>query len=293
MIKRSFYDEISRNKRNSVLLVAGVFLFIVFFGWLIGQIFDPSYTSAIIITAVFIAVIFSWAGYYYSDSIVLSTVNARKADPVKHKRLYDLVEGLCIATNLPMPRLYIIRSDDINAFATGRDPHHALIAVTEGALKHLDRDELEGVLAHELSHIRNYDIRFMTLLATLVGFVVIISELLRRSFWYGSKRDKKEGSVIILIAGLLIAIIAPFLVKLIQLAVSRKREFLADASAAEITRNPDGLADALEAIKNYNGRKLKISKGIQHLFISNPFGKSSLFSTHPPIEERIRRLRSM
>jgi len=294
MRKRSFYDEISGNKRNSVLLLIMVFGSLVFFGWLIGWLFDPSLASLFIIVAAVIAIISCWAGYYYCDKIVLSTMNAVEATPDKYRKLNDLVDGLAIGAGLPKPRLYVIKSPDINAFATGRDPAHALIGVTEGALELLDRDELEGVLAHELSHIKNYDILFMTLVATVVGVIVIMSEVFRRSMWYSGNNRREKSSGLLVIVGLLFAILAPIIMKLIQLAISRKREYLADASGAQISRNPDGLADALEKIKENNRNRLQASKAVHHLFIANPLKNvNSLFSTHPPLEERVKRLRSM
>jgi len=298
--KRSFYDEISGNKRDSILLVIFVFGSVVFLGWFIGWFYNPSFASIAIISASVLMIIMSWVGYYHSDRIVLSTINAVPASQSKYRKLHDLTDGLCIGAGMPKPRLYVIKSPDINAFATGRDPEHAVIGITEGALEYLDRDELEGVLAHELSHIRNYDIRFMTLVATMVGTIVIISEIFRMSLWYGrrgSSRDSdSKGSGVLLLVGLLFAIIAPIMMKLVQLAVSRKREYLADSSAVEIGRNPDGLADALAKIKTYNSNKLKTSQAVHHLFISNPVkGRdiNRLLSTHPPVDERIKRLRSM
>lgn len=295
MRKRSFYEEISSNKRDSIILIIFVFMSVLLLAWVISWFFDPSFTSVIIIGAAVVMIIMSWASYYHSDKIVLSTMNSVKADPVKHRKLHNLVEGLCIGSGLPKPRLYIIKSPDINAFATGRDPAHAVIGVTEGALKLLDKEELEGVLAHELSHIKNYDIRFMTIVATLVGMIVIISEIFRRSMWYGSKNDRDDkGGGILLIIGLLFAIFAPIIMKLVQLAVSRKREYLADSSAVQIARNPDALADALEKIKKYNRGRLRASKAVHHLFIHNPLKNvESWLSTHPPVKERVKRLRSM
>jgi len=296
MKKRSFFDEVKKNKRDSIILLIIVFSSVIFIGWFIGWFYNPALASTFIIIAASLAIIMSWVGYYHSDKIVLATINAFEASPTRYQRLHNLIDGLCIASGMPKPRLYIIKSPDINAFATGRDPEHALIGVTEGALARLDKDELEGVLAHELSHIRNYDIRFMTLVATLVGLIVIISELFRRSMWYGGgrSRDDDRGGGILLIIGLLFAIFAPLMMKLVQLAVSRRREYLADASGAEITRNPDGLADALEKINVYNTGRLRASKGVHHLFISNPLRNvNSLFSTHPPVKDRVKRLREM
>ncbi len=296
MKKRSFYDEINNNKRDSIILMIVVFSSVLFIGWFIGWFYDPSIASVFVILAAFLAIFMSWYGYYHSDRIVLSTINGFSASPVKYRRLHSIIDGLCIAGGLPKPRVYVIRSSDINAFATGRDPEHALVGVTQGAVDKLSRDELEGVLAHELSHVRNYDTRFMTLVASLVGVVVIISELFSRSLWFGGgrSRDDDNRSGLLVIFGLLFALLAPFFVKLIQLAVSRKREFLADSSAVELTRNPDGLASALLKIKS-NSNRLRVSKAVNHLFIADTFSNrlSGLFSTHPSIDERVKRLRSM
>ncbi len=299
MKKINVYDQISKNKRLSIILSFLVILTISALGYAIGYIYHPDLAFFAFILAIAMAILFSIGGYYYSDKIVLSAVNAKKADPVKYKKVYDLLEGLCIGAGMKMPKLYIIDSPDINAFATGRDPEHAAIGVTTGAIEKLNKLELEGVLAHELSHIKNYDIRFMTLVSVLVGTVIILSELLLRSFyWSGTsrERDKSGIEVIFIIAGFLLALIAPLLMKLIQFAISRKREYLADAQGALITRYPDGLADALEKIKKENKGRLKVSKATMHLFISNPLRKfeaESLFSTHPPIDKRIKILRSM
>ncbi len=297
--KVDVYGQIANNKRLSFLLAILIVLGIGALGYVFGYTYHPDLAFTIFIIAIIFAMLSSIIGYYYSDKIVLKAVNAKKAHPVNHKKALDLLEGLCIGAGMKMPRLYIIKSPEINAFATGRDYEHAVIGLTEGAVEKLDKLELEGVLAHELSHIKNYDIRFMTLVSVLVGTAVIISELLLRNFfWRGrssSDRDSK-GAGIIVIIGLILAIITPILMKLIQLAISRKREYLADASAALITRYPDGLADALEMIKTENKGRMKISKATMHLFISNPLkklGADSLFSTHPPINKRIRKLRSM
>ncbi|HLE06381.1 MAG TPA: M48 family metallopeptidase [Candidatus Nanoarchaeia archaeon] len=291
--KSSFYDEINHNKRDSVLLIIFVMASLVSISWFIGWVYDPSIASFAIIIGVFVAITSTYYSYYNSDKIVLATMNSVESTQGKTS---NLLEGLCIGAGMPKPRLYIIKSDDINAFATGRDPSHAIIGVTQGAIDKLDRDELEGVLAHELSHIRNYDIRFMTIVATLVGMIVIISEVFRHSLWYGSSsRDSKgKSGAIILIIGLLFAILAPIIMQLIRLSISRKREYLADASGAQISRNPDGLANALEKIKEHNNGRMRVSKAVSHLFIANPFKNTeTLLSTHPPIEQRIEKLRNM
>lgn len=294
MKKSSFYDEINHNNRDSVFLIIGVFASLIFISWFIGWLYDPAFASIAIIIGVIIAITSTYYSYYNSDKIVLSTMNSVE---LTEGKAYNLLEGLCIGAGIPKPRLYLIKSDDINAFATGRDPSHAIIGVTKGALDLLNRDELEGVLAHELSHIRNYDIRFMTLVATLVGMIIIISELFRRSMWLssGNSRDSKgKGGAIILIIGLLFAVLAPIIMQLIRLAISRKREYLADASGAQISRNPDGLADALEKISNHNKNRMQVSKAVSHLFIANPFKNTeNLLSTHPPIKKRVEKLRGM
>jgi heat shock protein HtpX len=208
------------------------------------------------------------------------------------------VEGLALAAGIPKPKVYIVPSADINAFATGRDPQHSSIAVTDGLTKILNRQEMEGVIAHEMSHIGNYDIRFMMLATVMVGIVAMVGYMLTRSMMFGGRsnndRDNRGNAILVLI-GVLIAIIAPIAVQLVQLAISRKREFLADASGAKLTRYPEGLASALEKIQNHNSRKMDVSDATSSLFIANPNPSllNKLTSTHPPIAERIRRLRAM
>lgn len=299
MNKSSFYAEIRKNKVYSVLLMVFVLLGLAGIGLVIGLIYNPGVASFFVIIAVSIALIMIWTSYYYSDKIILSTVKARPANRKEHTYLVNALEGLCLGAGCRMPKLYVIDNPDINAFATGRDPEHAVICVTTGALEKLNRAELEGVLAHELSHVTNYDIRFSAVVATLVGMVIILSDLLLRSFWFSGgrgNRDRGGIGVILLVAGIIFAILAPIAMKLVQLAISRRREYLADASGARLTRYPEGLANALEKIEKYNTGKLKVSKSVNHLFISNPLRHaniSSLFSTHPPLKERVKRLKSM
>jgi len=201
---------------------------------------------------------------------------------------------LKLAAGIPKPKIYVIESDDINAFATGKDPKHASLAVTTGLLKNLKRDEIEGVIGHELSHVKNYDIRFATLVAVLVGLVAIISHMFLRTFSFGGKRDRDKGGILILI-GLILAIFAPIVARLVQFAVSRRREYLADASSVQLTRYPEGLASALEKIMKINTGKMKVSEAVSHLFFTDPNKSAldSLYATHPPIKERIKILRSM
>jgi heat shock protein HtpX len=250
---------------------------------------------------VIITLIYTWSSYQYGDRVVLSSTNAKPAKGSRYIYLNDTVEGLAIGAGIPKPEVYVMPSMEINAYATGKNPENASIAVTEGLLNTLDRQELEGVIAHEISHIKNRDVQFMTLVAVLVGLAGIISHMILRSYRWGggrSGRDReRQGNIGILIIaiGFLLAIFAPILTRLVQLAVSRRREYLADASAAEITRYPDGLADALEKISRYNKGDMKISETISHLFISDPNRSAldAIYSTHPPIEERIKRLREM
>lgn len=252
------------------------------------------------IIAAFLAIPSSLAGYFWGDKIALASNRAQEVPADASPELHRIIENIAITAGVPKPRVYLIDSQALNAFATGRDPEHASIAVTTGLIERLDRSELEGVLAHELSHIKNFDIRLATIVAVFVGFVVILSDLFMRSLWWGGgmrSRDNRNGGgqlqAILAIVGLVLLILSPIIAKLIQLAVSRQREYLADSSASLLTRYPDGLARALEKISA--GPALATAgHATAHLFIANPFKTRSLtnlFSTHPPIEERIRRLR--
>jgi len=300
MERRSFHDEQSRNKRDSVLLaiVVSAVLFALIVS--ISYIWDPASVYFMVPVGVIITLIYTWSSYQYGDRVVLMSTNAQPATGSRYIYLKDTVEGLAIGAGIPKPDVYVMPSRELNAYATGKDPEHASIAVTQGLLDTLDRQELEGVLAHEISHINNRDVQFMTLVAVLVGLAGILSNMILRSYWWGgrrSKRDRDSGQIglIIIVVGFLLAIFAPIASRLVQLAVSRRREYLADASAAELTRYPDGLADALEKIGKLNRGNMKVSESVSHLFISDP-NKSALdaiYSTHPPIEERIKRLREM
>jgi heat shock protein HtpX len=300
MEKVNIFDQIDRNKRKSILLGALVFVSLIALVYVISEIFAPEFSFFILIFASLIIIIHSVVSYSYGDKIVLSATGAKPVeDERKYAHLINTIEGLSIAAGIPKPKIYVMDNDEINAYATGRDPRHASIAVTRGALEKLDRDELEGVIGHEMSHIKNYDIRFAMLVAVLVGLVAIISNILLRSMWWGGRGSRRErderGLGILIIVGIVLAIVSPIIVRLVQLAISRKREYLADASGAQLTRYPDGLADALEKIKKYNEGKMKVSEAVSHLFISDP-NKSpldNLFATHPPIEERIKILRAM
>jgi len=300
MERRSFHDEQSRNKRDSILLaiVVSAVLFALIVS--IGYIFDPTSVAIMVPLGLMFTGIYTWSSYQYGDRVVLMSTQAKPAEGPKYIYLNDTVEGLAIAAGIPKPKVYVMPSMELNAYATGKNPENSSIAVTQGLLEALDRQELEGVLAHEISHIQNRDVQFMTLVAVLVGVAGILSNMILRSYWWGGgrkSRDKDRGNagLIIVVVGFILAIIAPILSRLVQMAVSRRREFLADASAAELTRYPDGLADALEKLGKYNRGDMKVSESVSHLFISDPNRSAldAIYSTHPPIEERVKRLREM
>jgi len=296
MEKISFQDQISKNKGGSILLLIIVFSILTGLIYIISVFFVPEVSIFFLIFALVLIFIYIYGSYNYGDKIVLKATNAKPADERKHAHLINVVEGLSIAAGIPKPKIYVIESDEMNAFATGRDPEHASIAVTTGLLKNLKRDELEGVIGHEMSHIKNYDIRFAMLVAVVVGLVAIISDMLLRSWRYGIKSDREDKRFgIFILVGFLLAIFAPIVVRLVQFAISRRREFLADASSVELTRYPTGLANALEKIMKFNKGNMKVSEAVSHLFFVDPNRSplDSLYATHPPIEERIKILRSM
>ncbi len=303
------YDLINKNKRQSWILI---FSFLVIIS-LLGFVFSQAYGRAeILYFAVGFSVFSSFISYYFSDSITLALSQAKEIDRQSNPEVFRLVENLTIAAGLPMPKVYIIEDTALNAFATGRDPEHAVVCFTTGILQKLEKVELEGVVAHELSHIGNYDIRVMTLVVVLVGTVTLLADwMLRATFFGNRKSDDREGGqlkIIFLIAGILLAILSPIIASLIKLAVSRQREYLADASGALLTRYPEGLARALEKISRNQEPLEAANKATAHMYIVNPFHEdttmkaanksgqgwfSGLFNTHPPIEERIKRLREM
>lgn len=296
---KTMEEQITANKKDSILLVGVVSLVLVLLFYLFAQIYDPSLAFVFIIIAVILSTLGTIASYWYSDKIVLSVTKTREPTPIEQAHLLNVVEGLAIAAGIPVPRFIIIDDDtNLNAFATGRDPEHAVLAVTSGLLKTMNREELEGVVAHEMSHIQNYDIRFASMVAVLVGIIVIGAQVFLRSMWFTGGRDGRRnggGNVIFLVIGIVLAILAPIFTQLIQLAVSRQREYLADSSGAYLTRNPMGLASALEKIKDHNV-DTKVNGAVSHLYFVNPLlpkNAESLFATHPPIDERIRRLREM
>lgn len=299
----TLYTQISSNKRKTVILIAIFIIFIILIGWIFSQTTELGYGGLVL--AALIAAIMSLVGYFSGDKVALWTAGAKPIIKEQNPYVYRLVENLCITAGLPLPKVYIINDPAINAFATGRDPKHASMAITTGAIEKLANEELEGVIAHELSHIKNYDIRLMTIVIICVGIVALLSNwFFRISFLGGGRRSSSrsggQAQMIIMIIGVLLLIFAPIIAQLIKFAVSRKREFLADSSGALLTRYPDGLANALEKIKQYNIEPMqKANNASAHLYISNPFGNKAkkglakLFSTHPPIEERIAALRGI
>jgi len=288
-----FRDQISRNKWKSVFLMIIVFAVLVSLIYVIGFAWGGADIFVILIIAIIISISYLMISYYNSDKIALMSVGAKEIKREgEYKQYYDLVEGLTLASGLPMPKLYVMKSEQINAFASGRNPEHAVICVTEGTLKKLDKKELEGVLAHELGHVGNYDIRYMTLVAVMVGMISIISQIFLRSLWFrsgGNNRDKSNA--IFMVIGIILAILAPIVVYFVQLSISRKREFSADATAVKFTRYPPGLIGALKKIKEENKPEKKINKAVAPLFFANPFREFG--STHPDINKRIEVLEKM
>jgi len=292
------YTAISSNKRRSAVLIAFFIAFILFLGFIVDQ--TQGGGTAIFPIAIVISIISSLTGYYAGDKIALSANGAVQINKNDSPELYRIVENLAITAGIPTPAVYIIPSPAINAFATGRDPKHASIAVTEGTLTKLDRQELEGVLAHEFSHIGNYDIRLMTVVAIFVGTIALVSDLFLRARLFGGRRsnNNNEGNAgaIIAIIGVILILLSPVIAQLIQLAVSRRREFLADASGVLLTRYPEGLISAFRKIQQEQMPVAQANTATAHLYLANPLSGrmvSKLFSTHPPIEERIAKLEKM
>ncbi|HPM38807.1 MAG TPA: M48 family metalloprotease [Candidatus Pacearchaeota archaeon] len=292
----TLYNIADSNSRKTFFLITFFLIFVILLGWLFSYVLD---STIILYIAVIFSIATSISSYWFSDKIVL---NATRAQPIKKEdnpELYRIVENLAITAGIPMPKVFILNEAQPNAFATGRDEKHAVVAVTKGLLGKLERSEIEGVIAHEIAHIKNKDILLQTAVVVLVGIVVILSDFfLRISMWGGG--DKDNNNILAVILGIIAAILAPIGASLIQLSISRKREFLADASGALLTRYPEGLASALEKISSDNSPLRTANNSNAHLFISSPLrGKSSkgwfskLFLTHPPIEERVANLRGM
>lgn len=299
----TIYSHIRANIVRSYS-VFGVFIgFVVALAYILSQ--ANGYGSSFVVPALLLSILSSVGSFYFGDKIILSMSGARPATRNEHFDFYTVCENLSLAAGIPMPKLYVIDDPAMNAFATGRDPQHAVVCATTGLLERMDRREIEGVVAHELSHVKNYDIRLMLLVGVLAGTVVYISDFFLRTLWWGNgnsrdDRDSRDSKGIFFLVGLVLAFLSPFLATLMKLALSRNREYLADASGALLTRYPEGLARALEKISKDPHMLEQASNATAHLYIENPFsGKkahavfSSLFDTHPPVTERIKRLRSM
>ena len=296
----SFEDEITKNKIKSFILMVIVFVMIILLGMLISYVVDPGLFFVFTIFATIFSIGYIIVGYYNSDKIALASVRAKPASSIEHKNFINSVENMAIASGLPMPKVYVMESEQINAFASGRDPRHAVICVTSGAIKKLNKQELEGVIAHEMAHIANFDIRFITLTAVFVGMISIVAQMFLRSLWFWGKSNSRDGrgNAVLMIVAIIAAILAPIVAQLVQLAISRKREYGADATGVKFTRYPQGLKKALEKIKGESVSQedfKKYNKAVAPLFISDPFKKKiqNLFSTHPPIEMRIKKLEQM
>jgi len=298
------YNQIDSNKRKTLLLIAIFITFIIAIGYFVGVYLG--YGSGYLIGALILSLVMSLTSYYKGDKIALASTGAKAVVKKDNPYVYRMVENLCITAGVPTPKVYIIDSPAMNAFATGRDPEHASIALTTGIISALENEELEGVIAHELSHIKNYDIRLMTIVVVLVGTIALLSNWFFRArlFGIGGGNRRSSGSsgggkfgAIIMVVGIVLLILSPIVAEIIKLAISRKREYLADASGSLLTRYPEGLASALEKISKSNKPLKTASAATSHLFISNPLkktgGMNKLFSTHPPIIDRINKLRMM
>jgi len=295
------YTEIARNKRRTFYLITFFLIFVIGLAWVFSQVYDIGWLLPLVVA---ISIFQSFASYWWSDKITLGISGAHQIEKKDSPELFRVVENLSITAGLPMPKVYIINDSAPNAFATGRDPQHAAIAVTTGLLEKLEKPELEGVIAHEFSHVGNYDIRLMTVIVVLVGIVALLSDwFLRFTIWGGNDDDNNSqfGAVLALV-GLALALLSPLIASLIQLALSRKREYLADADGALLTRYPEGLARALEKIDSDKEPLDAANKATAHLYISSPLKEhkgtsrgwfANLFETHPPIAERVARLREM
>lgn len=296
------YSQIQGNKTKTWILITGFIAFITFVAWILGE--AMGYGTSWIATAVILSLILSLGSYFWGDQLILAMSGAREADRKRDFDLFTVTENLAIAAGLPKPKLYVIEDTAMNAFATGRDPQHAVVVATTGIIERLDRRELEGVIAHELSHVKNYDIRLMLIVGVLVGTLAFLADWFLRSLWWGGGRrrnnDERSGGGLFMLVGIVLAILSPILATIIQLAISRQREYLADASGAYLTRYPEGLARALAKLNGDREVLEAATNATAHLYIVNPFkGKnfgawfSGLFDTHPPIADRIKRLREM
>lgn len=294
-------DWQAANRRNSWALAAFMVALLAGIAYLLALVLDPGSATLFVAVAGGLALLQSVAAYWYSDRLALAASGARRANREEHRYLVNVTEAVSLGAGVPVPRIFVIDAEQPNAFATGRDPQHAAIAVTTGMIALLDRQELEGVVAHELAHVRNYDIRFASMLAATVGAIVVLRDLVLRAFFYGRRgrsggRGGGRGRAVAMLLLVVLLVVAPILAILIRLAVSRRREYLADATGAYITRNPEGLARALEKLKDWKGERMSVNEGVRHMFIVNPIARQNAhgwWATHPPLEERIDRLRRM
>lgn len=306
---QNVYESVSSNKTKSWIVIIGFVLFVLLASVVIAKGLAAYYgyeSTGLELTgiAMLISGVMSFASYYWSDKIILGLSGARPADPRRDSLFYSVTENLCLGAGLPMPKLYVLEDTALNAFATGRDPQHAAICVTTGLLSMLTRTELEGVIAHELSHVANYDIRLMSVVTILIGLITLLADWFIRASWFGGGRRSKdsEGSGgLFIVLGMVFALLSPIIAQLIQLAISRRREFLADASGVKLTRQPSGLISALEKLGADREPLEAANKATAHLYISDPLKNqtggikmfSGLFATHPPIADRIKALRGM
>lgn len=289
----TLYNQADKNMRLTWIYITGFLIFVIGVGYFFAGVM---HSSAILYFAVIFSTLMSLGSYWWSDKIVLAMSDAKEVTHDNARELYHLVENLCITAGLPVPRIYIIEDSAPNAFATGRDPQHGVICVTTGLLDKLEKIELEGVLAHELSHIGNRDILLSTVVVVLVGFIALIADWFRHWAFFGGNDDSENSNPLFMIIAVVLSLLAPLAAMLMQLAISRKREFLADADGALLTRHPEGLARALEKISQDQEPLEAANRATAHLYIANPFkGKNvaKLFMTHPPMEERIAALRGM
>ncbi|MFC1608679.1 M48 family metallopeptidase [Patescibacteria group bacterium] len=292
----TLYTQADRNTRLTWIYITGFLVFVILVGFIFSEVMG---NSAILYGCVIFSIIMSFGSYWWSDKIVLKMSGAKEVTHDNARELYHIVENLCITAGLPVPKIYIIRDSALNAFATGRDPEHGVICLTTGIVDRLEKNELEGVIAHELSHIGNRDILISTVVVVLVGFITLLADWFRHWAFFGGKDDDNGGGqfrLALMVIAIALSILAPIAALLMQLAISRKREFLADASGGLLTRYPEGLASALEKISSDPKPLDKANRATAHLFISNPLkGKkiSKMFMTHPPIEERVSRLRGL
>ncbi len=288
------YNQIDSNKRKTRILILLFFCFVIGIGYLFNYL---GYGYGAVVIAVVISLGMTWLSYFHGDKIALKSSGAKEITAKENPYVYRMVENLCITAGMPMPKVHIIDSPALNAFATGRDPEHASIAFTTGIIKALENEELEGVAAHELSHVQNYDIRVMTIVIVLVGTVSLLADMFFRMNMFGGRDNRNsKGGGVLMIVGVVLLILSPIVAEIIKLAVSRKREYLADASGSLLTRYPEGLARALEKISASPAPLKTANSATAHLFISNPFKKKGfthMFSTHPPIEDRVAKLRGM